>query len=67
MTRDLPSLEEPAPGSECPDCGEPIRVERFCAPCFERSMQAREAAIAVDLATARRKARAWQLGRGVSA
>ena len=42
MTRDLPSLEEPWPGTACPDCGEELRIVGFCAVCFEHSMQAHE-------------------------
>ena len=67
MTRPLPSLEEPAPGTCCPHCSEPLALVGFCAMCFEREMQAREAAIRAQLAEARRRARTWQLGRAVQA
>lgn len=61
----LPSLEEPEPGTCCDRCGEPLRLVRFCAPCFERAMRAREAAIAAQLEEAKRRARTWQLDRAV--
>ena len=69
MTPDLPSLEEPAPGSKCPDCREPIRLAAptFCASCFEKAMRQREAAIRAQIAEAKRRARTWQLGRAVQA
>ena len=37
MTRALPSLEEPAPGTHCPRCNRPVRLAAplFCAPCFD--------------------------------
>jgi len=63
----LLSLDAPAPGSTCPRCREPLRIEGFCAECFERSMRAREKAIKAKLAEARKRARTWQLGRGVQA
>ena len=72
VTRDLPSLEEPWPGTACPDCGEELRIVGFCAVCFEHSMQAQEVleaerqkAIRRDHLEARRRARAWQLGKAV--
>ena len=61
----LPSLEEPAPGMCCPRCAEPLRIENFCATCFERSLEVREAAIRRDHETAKKRARAWQLDRAV--
>ncbi len=67
MTAPLPSLEEPAPGTTCPVCGEEIRVMGFCPVCFERSLQASEAKVAAVLDQAKRRARTWQLGRAVQA
>jgi hypothetical protein len=69
MTPALPSLEEPEPGTCCPQCAEPLRLSApaFCAGCFELAMRAREAAIRADLAKARKRARTWQLGRAVQA
>jgi len=68
MSGPLPSLEEPEPGSKCPDCREPIRLAAppFCASCFEKAMRQREAAIRAQLAEAKRRARTWQLGRAVN-
>jgi len=65
MTRDLPSLEAPDPGTVCDRCGEELRVMGFCAECFEHSLQAREEAVAAQLREARRRARTWQLDRAV--
>ena len=65
MTLPLPSLEEPEPGACCQRCGEPLRIEGFCAGCFEQSMRARERMVAAELEEARRRARAWQVGRVV--
>ena len=65
--RDLPPLDEPPSGTACASCGEELRIVGFCAPCFEASLQAREAAIRAQLAEAKRRARTWQLGRAVSA
>lgn len=31
----LPSLEEPDPGTCCSKCGEPVRIEGFCARCHD--------------------------------
>lgn len=59
----MPSLEEPPAGTTCPRCGEELRVEGFCAVCFERELQAREAVIERDLAAARTRARTWKLHR----
>lgn len=59
----LPSLEEPPPGTCCPRCAEPLRVEAFCATCFERAMQARARLVDAQLDEARRRARTWQLAR----
>ena len=67
MTPALPSLDEPEPGTCCQRCAEPLRIVGFCAPCFEASLQAREAAIRAQLAEAKRRARTWQLGRAVQA
>ncbi len=69
MTPALPSLEEPEPGSVCPDCLEPIRLAAptFCASCFEKAMLHREAPIRAQLAEAKRRARTWHLGRAVQA
>lgn len=61
----LPSLEEPPPGTCCPRCAEELRIEGFCASCFEASLQAHETAIRKDHETARKRARTWQLGRAV--
>ena len=66
MTPALPSLESPAPGSTCPRCAEPLNLIGWCY-CGWRGNEAREAAIRADLEDARKRARAWQLGRGVSA
>ena len=66
MTRDLPSLEEPAPGTACEHCGLELRVEGFCPECFEHSMQEREQLIAAQMKQARQRARAWQVNRGVN-
>jgi len=49
MTRALPSLEEPPPGTACESCGLELRVPGFCPECFEHAMQAREQAIAAQL------------------
>ncbi len=57
----LPSLEEPAPGTTCPACGEEIRVLGFCPSCFETSMQERERLLEAQLAEARRRARRWHV------
>ena len=65
MTRALPSLEEPAPGTHCPHCNRPLRIEGFCAPCFEESLQVREQLVETELAGVRKRARAWALGRAV--
>lgn len=65
MTLPLPSLEAPAPGTVCAECGCEVRLEGFCAVCFERSMQERERLIAAQLAEARRRARTWFLSRAV--
>jgi hypothetical protein len=67
VTGPLPDLEAPPAGTECPDCGEQLRIAGFCASCFERSMQDRERAIEALLDEARRGARTWQLGRAVRA
>ncbi len=60
-----PSIEEPDPGSCCPDCGCPIRVVQFCPDCYERSMQERERTVEGQLEETRERARTWQLGRAV--
>lgn len=65
MTRDLPSLEEPEPGTACDHCGRELRIENFCAACFEDAMQERERIVAQQMKQARKRARAWQLNRGV--
>ena len=67
MTRNLPSLEEPEPGTACEGCGRELQIVGFCAACFEDSMQEREQLIAAQMKQARKRARAWQLGRGVQA
>lgn len=62
----LPSLEEPWPGTTCPACGDELRIVGFCASCYEAAMvavEARQHARVAQLAEARRRARAWQLGR----
>ena len=66
MTLALPSLESPAPGSTCPRCQEPLHLIGWCY-CGWRGNEAREAAIRADHDSARKRARAWQLGREVSA
>jgi hypothetical protein len=66
MTRDLPSLEDPPAGTACDRCGYELRLTNFCPECFEASIQAREAVVKADLDAARKRARTWQLGRGVS-
>ena len=65
MSRDLPSLEAPEPGTACEGCGRELRIVGFCAACFEDSMQEQERLVASQLKQARKRARAWQLGRGV--
>ncbi len=65
MSAQLPSLEEPAPGTTCPTCDQPLRIEGFCATCFERSMQEQERLIEAQLSEARRRARTWHLHRAV--
>jgi len=67
VTPALPSLEEPDPGTACESCGRELRLIGFCAPCFEDSMQEREALVREQLKAARKRARTWQLSRGVSA
>ena len=66
MSAPLPSLEEPPPGTACEHCGLELRVEGFCPECFEHSMQEREQLIAEQMKQARKRARAWQLNRGVN-
>ena len=66
MTRDLPSLEAPEPGTACEHCGREQRVVDFCAVCFEESRQERERLVAQQMKAARKRARAWQLNRGVN-
>lgn len=67
MTRALPSLEAPAPGTVCEHCGEEVRLSApsFCASCFERDMEERERLVRAQLALAKRRARTWQLSRAV--
>ena len=63
--KDLPSIEEPSPGTICPNCGEELRIENWCAPCFEESLQVREQVVQADLDEARSRARTWQVNRAV--
>lgn len=67
MTQPMPDLEAPPLGTECPDCGEELRITGFCATCYEQQLEDRERAIAAQLAEARRRARTWQLGRAARA
>ena len=64
MTPALPSIEAPEPGSCCPECKEPLAIVGWCACGWD---QLREAAIEAQLHEARKRARAWQLGRAVQA
>jgi len=67
MTRALPSLEEPPPGTACESCGLELRIPGFCPECFEHAMQAREQAIAAQLREARRRTRNRMAMRGARA
>ena len=78
MTRalPLPSLDEPEPGTCCPECRRPVRLAFpvFCPSCDEAAWQVRRAEIRADYEAAirakheeaRKRARTWQLGRAVS-
>lgn len=71
--RDLPDVEVYPPGAlSCEHCGDEMRLSSFCATCHEAAMQAlemleaeRQRAIRRDHLEAKRRARAWQLGRAV--
>ena len=65
VTPALPSLEEPAPGTCCPRCAEPLALIGWCGACGWDAE--REQAWRAQLAEAKRRARTWQLGRAVSA
>jgi hypothetical protein len=73
VTRDLPDIEVYPPGVlSCDTCGDEMRLSSFCATCHERALQRLEAleaerqrAIRRDHLEAKRRARAWQLGRAV--
>lgn len=73
MTCDLPDIEVRDVGTlSCDTCGDEMRLSNFCPTCYERGMQRLEAqeaerqkAIRRDHLEARRRARAWQLGRAV--
>jgi hypothetical protein len=61
MTRDLPPLDEPAPGATCQRCKEPLAIVDFCGACGRRA----PAAAAAQIRVATLRARTWALGRAV--
>lgn len=63
MTPALPSLEVHPYGACCPRCHAPLELVGMCGACGWD--EARERAIRADHDSARKRARAWQLGRGV--
>jgi predicted HD phosphohydrolase len=74
VTPPLPDIEVHDVGTlACDTCGDEMRLSNFCPTCHERGMQRLEAleaerqkAIRRDHLEAKRRARAWQLGRGVA-
>jgi len=66
-----PAIEEPAPGTLCGVCGEPLRVASdFCGACHERALEIHaqhEEAIRADWREARRRARNRMAHRAVRA
>jgi predicted HD phosphohydrolase len=75
VTRELPDIEVHDVGTlTCDTCGDEMRLSSFCATCHEAAMQRLEAleaerqkAIRRDHVEAKRRARTWQLSRGVRA
>lgn len=61
MSRYLPDIEQPAPGSTCGTCGEPLSVASdFCGACHERALEVlaqHDEAIRADWREARRRTR----------
>ena len=64
VTRDLPSLDAPAPGATCPRCLELVELVGMCGACGWDAE--REQAWRAQVAEAKRRARTWQLGRAVN-